>query len=503
MCCGHEKLYVFLQTMEIQCVSFLPVTGVIPLFIKTSNLEGAAQLALHHRHIFLHKHVRKRFGVKELSRFHEKLLEARLSELAKDIKSVVKEVEDKMAEFEDGSTDSGRSRTGSEISVRSEESVKLAEELKGTGGRNSVKNEEDMKSRTDLKNAGNVKMLNGVESGKADENDLKFESERSGAKEDLESQSTVDITKEDIVVEEGRNDKEDVVEEMGHIEIVPGENSRKIVGDSVVNENNVLGNSSVAHGIENNAGEAVSVNSDNSLDEVDSSVGAAVEGEVSDSLLNGPSLVHGELKNGGAETKRQTEIIDINLCHTSDLMTSGKLEMGKYSEKMEGSGLGLNRIKDDLEIKVRTVETDKNAETMCIENSNHNVVVSDIIKTDEKLTGEDTCAIPKAENVALNYNTLHPAPVLGLSLSPGSHVSMVTSDYQSEAFADNVDDLGSLSERGVKQRRSSVTSLSSLSSAEVTFDTFPSGGNSFNCLSFSSLTNVKTQTSRAHIHKAS
>lgn len=484
MCSVHEKLYVFLQTMEIQCVSFLPVTGVIPLFIKTSNLEGAAQLALHHRHIFLHKHVRKRFGVKELSRFPEKLLEAGLHELAKDITSVIKEVEDRMAELEDGSTDSGRSRTGSEVSVRSEESVKLAEELKGAGGRNSVKNKEDVKFRTDLKNAGNVQMVNGDEAGKADKSDgLKFESERIGTKEGLESQSMVDITKDDMFVEEGSKDKGGVVK-------------------GKEQQGKVLGNSSVAHGTENNVGEAVSVSSDNSLDEVDSNVRAAVEDEVSDSLLNGHSLVSGKLENGGAETKRQTEVIDINLCHTSDLMMSGKLEMGINSERIEGSGLGLNRIKDDLEIKARTFETAENAETLC-ENSNHNVVVSDVIKTDEKLTSEDTCAIPKLENVASDYNTLHLAPVLGLSLSPGSHVSMITSDYQSEAFSDNVDDLGSLRERGVKQRRSSVTSLSSLSSAEVSFDTFPSRGNSFTSLSFSSLTNVKAQTSRAGIHKAS
>ncbi|WAR03727.1 HPS5-like protein [Mya arenaria] len=93
--CVGQELFVFLQTMEVQCVSFLPVTVVIPLYMRLSNVETAADLCLRHREIFMHKHVRKRFATADLLKICNQLVGIELNEKAEKIHELIKEIEQK------------------------------------------------------------------------------------------------------------------------------------------------------------------------------------------------------------------------------------------------------------------------------------------------------------------------------------------------------------------------------------------------------------------------
>lgn len=119
-----KEIYIFLDSMELQCLIFYPVTSVIPLFIQRNDLASAANMCIRHGNVFLHKHVRKKFGVPDLYKIYDKLVSESKSELAELIHEVIVNVENKITnESENETSSSGRSRSGSAISGASTGSV--------------------------------------------------------------------------------------------------------------------------------------------------------------------------------------------------------------------------------------------------------------------------------------------------------------------------------------------------------------------------------------------
>lgn len=83
--------------MKIECISFLPVTSVLPLYLKINNLNAAANMCSFHRQIFAHKHVRKRFGVTEMTKLYDNLVSSDMNDLAEQVREVLTDVEEKIA----------------------------------------------------------------------------------------------------------------------------------------------------------------------------------------------------------------------------------------------------------------------------------------------------------------------------------------------------------------------------------------------------------------------
>ena len=572
VCCVNEDIYIFLQTMEIKAVSFLPVSGVIPLYMKSSMLEGAARLCLHNRNIFFHKHVRKRFGVKDLSKLQMKLVQAGCEDLAKEIDEIVNEVEKKVAvQVEDGSTDSSRSRTGSVISTRSEESVKTNEDLPAVSVKkdedsSSLTSHESVKTNEDTISGNQVKSVNLVEASDSKSVKKNGNAAISGTSENSAAPDCSDdieraenIRTEADPLTEGVNMETDMnnrvlgaeAEFDATTEKKPDKKKDLICTPKVNKGANVLENIenggyvNKKDGTKENVVEGAIVRGENDSEGL-KVIKGSVDQLADDGKESGDHNEEMETHNQNIEVE---EILDneenVRLHNTMDERFENGDFFGMVTEKhgiLDSQRTGEDVVNDDPNgtkehlktytdnnsektvndqtpsIRIETVSTNRvNGNSYEYNNGNINqdhVRAIELSKQSltESLGGEsnanfegsnsmETGSEKQISNRVTQSDTrLSLKNQLTPNQSESSLVVMLTENDQSEVFAAD-DDLGSLPEMGLKPRRTSVASLSSLSSADVPFEQFTNPGTLHN--SNMIINQNKTKLKANHILKLS
>lgn len=437
--------------MELQCLSFQSVTTVIPLYLHGNNLESAAHMCIYYKNVFLHKHVRKKFGVAELNRVYDGLVAAQIGELADKLHEVIVTVEKKIAsetendvenQRENDSLSSGRSRSSSAMSGGSvnsansgvgtivsdtntfENSTNDTDTLHVQAG--STIHENIRESLNNTNNTSAASSIDGIENkGKGLEIPIN---------QVILKNNTVATEEDDDAVEGLRcEDTESVVNES--IDMLDG----RLVGTTSSGE---LGKQSTGHEGEIHIEQEEIIRNSRDMNKLNGEE-KLEQGRRKEVELH---LVECEQKHNASEN----EFVESNSEYVNEELVVSSINgqnMGKSFENHE-------------KLLVEETETDS---VVSIANNISEVTL------DEKSEVQKRQIIDASNLIVRNTR---------VTISP---VVIATSD--ADALMEDADDLGFLPNMGLGQRRVSLNSLSSMDSAEVYFDQpFSNGKKYFNAV---------------------
>ena len=109
--------------MQVHCLSLLPVSRVTSLCYKSESFINAASLCIHFENSFCLKR-KTHFDIHSIKKLYDELVEAKMEELAENLHSVIANIECKIAALSDSeSTGSNKSRTNSFIEQNTTEKI--------------------------------------------------------------------------------------------------------------------------------------------------------------------------------------------------------------------------------------------------------------------------------------------------------------------------------------------------------------------------------------------
>ncbi|XP_052269616.1 uncharacterized protein LOC127871025 isoform X2 [Dreissena polymorpha] len=400
ICCVRQELYIFLDSMEIHCLSFLPVTGVLPLYLKASNPLAAAQLCLKHRSIFSHKKVQKRFCSADLMRIYNKLLENSLVEMAEEIHELMREVNEKIA-----------------VELDSESSEAIV--------------------KTNM--SGNVMSAKQLSYKSSSENDSL--SVKSGDLEEVEAKVT---TEKDQNIDRASEETDNYANGLMKSQVYASTENDSGMGKY---EDQIDGTTTVPQGLLNPKKDVIENQSN----------------ERSNTSINKAKTdIQVNVSNGKLYQDDDVENIENVVRHT---FSNRENIIPSYSEHWQKSNTNDFVYDVDNSIEFSPSNTEKNLQR----------VINDVILVSQKDIEETEEQKQDTTNRELNhiFSTKLETAVPELLLE--EHWSMhaqSTADLsnKSEMASKEHDNIGFLPKKHMIGRRSSLTSLSSMSSADVTFD---------------------------------
>ena len=109
--------------MQVHCLSLLPVSRMTSLCYKSESFINAASLCIHFENSFCLKR-KAQFDIGSIKKLYDELVEAKMEELAENLHSVIANIEQKLAAFSDSeSTGSNKSRANSFIEQNTAEKI--------------------------------------------------------------------------------------------------------------------------------------------------------------------------------------------------------------------------------------------------------------------------------------------------------------------------------------------------------------------------------------------
>ena len=121
--CLNNEIFLFLSSMQVHCLSLLPVSRVTSLCFMSEAYINAASLCIHFENSFCLKR-KTNFDKNSMKTLYDTLVKAEMSELAENLHSVIMNIERKLAALSDSeSTGSNKSRTNSFIDKDTAEKV--------------------------------------------------------------------------------------------------------------------------------------------------------------------------------------------------------------------------------------------------------------------------------------------------------------------------------------------------------------------------------------------
>ncbi|XP_053385025.1 uncharacterized protein LOC123535954 [Mercenaria mercenaria] len=424
ICCLDKEIYIFFESMKLQSISFQSVTTVIPLFIRSNDIESAALLCINHRNVFLLKHVRKKIGLNELNSIYDKLVSGNMGVLADQIHEVIVNVENKISdESENETSGSGRSRSGSAISGTSVGGVL-------SGGSNSA--------------------ITGNSSAIIEKNEIEMVTCDVDPKNpEIESDINQNLNKnhKDVI------SKDDISSDRPSLE-------DKTVRPDISCTSNVQKQSKFGNEIAEDVNKVEAVEYNNTaVEDVENISVDDIDGK-----LEGEQEIIDESVESDKRTEINGDSFEEHMEKEGNGLT-GNVELGKEYEEQAKTENGEAKLKDSLNGRKEDFN-EKFVDTNTVNGIKQSLDIKEnlaelVPENDNGTAKSDLCT-----DHGYNTSNLHVSDVKG-TVSP---VALATNDADDDLHMEVEDDVGFLPVVGQGARRLSLTSLSSVDSAEVYLD---------------------------------